>query len=150
MLASLNRRMKRTMHIIIVLTILTFIGCSESERKTAPKDDRIEAIQEHEKALRVKHEQRQKGDLKTDSAKKNVCSQFSETMIDLKELLELENYKVEIKERQKDLSFKSEMANEVFQGDETISFQKLSFCRFTQKERINWNAWKEIGTLHLV
>lgn len=111
------------------------IGCSESERKTAPKDDRIEAIQEHEKALRVKQEQQQKGDLKTDSAKKNVCSQFSETMIDLKELLELENYKVEIKEPQKDLSFKSEMANEVFQVDETISFPKAQFLSLYAKRK---------------
>ncbi len=53
---------------IIILAILTLIGCKDNEEKTVSKNDRLEFIPEPDKDLREKYEQQQKNSLTTNSS----------------------------------------------------------------------------------
>jgi len=123
--------MKKTTHILLVLITLTIIGCNDNSQKSETKKDRLELVPEPDKDLRKKYEQQQKNSL----AKEIDCNQFSKAMTELKELLEKDNYKVESKEQQNDLWFKSEKTNEEFDVDKTISFPKFQILSIYAKRK---------------
>jgi hypothetical protein len=127
--------MKKTTHIIIIFTILAVIGCNENEQKSETKNNRLELVPEPDKDLREKYEQQQKDSLKTNSTQRIDCNRFSKAMTELKELLEQENYKVEIKEQQNVLCFKSAKENDEFEVDETISFPQSQYLTFYAKSK---------------
>ena len=123
--------MKKTTHILLVLIILTLVGCNDNSLNAETKNERLELVPEPDKDLREKYEQQQK-----DSLTKEIdCSQFSKAMTELKELLEKDNYKVEVKEQNNDLWFKSEKTNEEFEEDKTISFQKSQILSLYAKRK---------------
>ena len=115
---------------------MVLTGCGDHGQKSETQNDRLELVPEPDKDVREKHEQQQKDSLKTNSTKIIDCNQFSKAMTELKELLEQENYKVEIKEQQNDLWFRSENGNDEFEVDETISFPK-SQCLSIYAKRKN-------------
>ena len=123
--------MKKTTHILLVLIILTIVGCNENSQKSETKHERLELVPEPDKDLREKYEQQQKDSL----AKEIDCSQFSIAMTELKELLEIDNYKFESKVQQNDLWFKSEKINEEFEVDKTISFPKSQILSIYAKRK---------------
>ena len=123
--------MKKTTRILLVLIILTVVGCNKNSQKSETKKNRLELVPEPDKDLREKYEQQQK-----DSVAKEIdCSQFSKAMTEFKELLEKDNYKVESKEQLNDLWFKSERANEEFEVDKTISFSKPQILTIYAKRK---------------
>ncbi|WP_282144394.1 hypothetical protein [Cellulophaga baltica] len=127
--------MKKITHIIIILTILTLVGCNESGQKSETKNDRLELVPEPDKDLRGKYEQQQKDKLTAESLiNRIICNEFSQAMTEFKELLEKENYKVEIREQQNNLWFKTEKKNN--EVDKTISFSK-SQCLSIYAKRKN-------------
>lgn len=128
-------KMKRTTHIIVILTILVLTSCNDNGQKLETQRDRLELIPEPDKDLREKYAKQQKDSLKRNSTKRTDCNQFSKVMTELKELLEQENYKVEIKEQQNDLWFKSEKENDEFEVDKTISFPKSRYLSIYAKRK---------------
>ncbi len=127
--------MKKTSNILIILTILTLIGCNNSGKNSETQNDRLELVPEPDSNIREKYEQQQKDSLKTNITKAIDCNHFSKAMTELKELLEKDNYKVEIKEQQNDLWFKSEKGNKEFEVDKTISFSKSQCLSFYAKRK---------------
>ncbi|WP_062060699.1 hypothetical protein [Aquimarina longa] len=126
--------MKKTAHIII-LTILTLISCNDNRQKAEYQNNRLELVPEPDKNIREKYEQQQKHNLQTNSNIRIDCNQFSKAMTELKKLLEQENYRVEIKEQQNDLWFRSKKNNEKFEVDETISFPKSQYLSIYAKRK---------------
>lgn len=113
------------------MIILTIVGCNDNSQKSETKNDRLELVPEPDKDLREKYEQ-----LLKDSLRKEIdCSQFSKAMIELKELLEKDNYKIESKEQQNDLWFKSEKTGERFEVNKTISFTKSQILSIYAKRK---------------
>lgn len=127
--------MKKTIHIISILAILALIGCNDNGQKSETKNDRLELVPEPDKDLREKYEQQQKDSLKASSTKAVDCNQFSNAMTELKELLEKENYSVEIREQEYDLLFKTENENNESEVDKTIFFPKSQCLSVYAKRR---------------
>lgn len=127
-------KMKNTTHIIIILTILTLISCNHNRKKSETKNDRLELVPEPDKDLKEKYGQK-KDSLKISTNKKIECNRFSKAMSELKELLEKENYSVEIREQENDLWFKTESKNNKFEVDKNISFPKSQFLSIYAKRK---------------
>jgi hypothetical protein len=127
-------KMKKTTHIVIILTFLTLIGCNDNRQKSDSQNDRFELVPEPDKDLREKYEQQQKDKLESDSIIKRIdCNEFSESMTDFIELLKQDNYAINLREDQSGLRFKS--YKEGFQVDKTISFPKGNFKTIFAKRK---------------
>jgi DNA-dependent RNA polymerase auxiliary subunit epsilon len=135
--------MKKINHIIVILTILVLIGCNDNVQKLETENDRLELVPEPDKDLREKYEQQQKDSLKESRLKVIDCNQFSKALIELKELLEKDNYSVEIREQQNDLWFKTEKESKEFEVDKTISFPKSQCLSFYVKRKNKLERMKD-------
>lgn len=135
--------MKKTNHIIIILTILVLIGCNDSEQKSKTENNRLELVPEPDKDLREKYKQQQKDNLKASSPETIDNNQFSTTIIELKELLEKDNYSVETKEQENDLWFKTEKESKKFEVDKIISFPKSQCISFYAKRKNKLEQMKD-------
>jgi len=66
-------------------------------------------------------------------AKESTCKEFSKSMTDFINVLKQDNYRVELREKQDDLSFKS--YKEEFEVDKTISFPEHQFKTIYAKRK---------------
>lgn len=136
-------KVNQTTHIILILTILTLIGCDNKGKKPEHQNNRLELVPEPDRDLREEYEQKQKDEFDTINIKGIDCNQFSKQMTDLKKLLEKDNYKVEINDQRNGLWFRSEKENDEFEIDKSISYAESQCLAFYVKRKTKLKGKKD-------